>query len=649
MYKYLTNIYKTLFWIFFILFFSQNTIFGFNLIEELKSYTEDTFFWNDAKQPSTKLSKDPFWDAMQEITDTSNNIRSGWVKYIANMLTHKWCSMKNEEIIWILYAYVPEFRADTTRDLKMKIWNYDNSKYVLDDDTITKYCEKYFSCIQASQSNSNPNEWITARTSSDIKTNCKEFFQANYKEWEENEKIKQNLENSNPWFDTYRNKSTEDSTYDIMTNLGILAKLLYHDAEEPVFVHYNSPNFSNSKNNSKNDSPNTSNIKSNESTDNETNSESRISRWNINDENNNDNWSTNENDNQSETNNWWFEKLVEWLNSSKDSNNLINYNNPCKDEDTNTEPEEPSNHSNTWGSYTPELWEEEYQEIINYLWNSVNEYSSLPKDKLDEIEKMAWDKSNLGWESSAEEIEASIKKIKNCWGSCDGLRIDQKASCMVKCACWEITSAEVNLFNPEKNPELWPIFMIRFCAVPAINAKFSIWWKKIHSIEEWLEEIYWVNDKLSREWRLWKRTQQNEFLDSSTKQMNLADTFAFTINVEFVDISNRFTSPSQLHKETEIKSDNQQQQMYYWISNPLNIPEKKNTYAIIWWDKISNYPAPEPLLDPNENSYANHYNTFSEYFHKWFDQQWSLWIKTTNDITDMNTYTINLINKQCKK
>jgi hypothetical protein len=45
-------------------------------------------------------------------------------------------------------------------------------------------------------------------------------------------------------------------------------------------------------------------------------------------------------------------------------------------------------------------------------------------------------------------------------------------------------------------------------------------------------------DKLSREGKLGTWTQQNEFLDSSTKKMNIAKSFAFSISIEMVNIDN---------------------------------------------------------------------------------------------------------------
>ena len=89
--------------------------------------------------------------------------------------------------------------------------------------------------------------------------------------------------------------------------------------------------------------------------------------------------------------------------------------------------------------------------------------------------------------------------------------------------------------------------------MPAVNTNFSVGWKRIYSIEEWLNEIYGVVDKLSREWKLWKWTQQYEFLDSSTKKINIANTFAFSIDVDFVDITNKGMTHSNQYWKKDLE------------------------------------------------------------------------------------------------
>jgi hypothetical protein len=57
-------------------------------------------------------------------------------------------------------------------------------------------------------------------------------------------------------------------------------------------------------------------------------------------------------------------------------------------------------------------------------------------------------------DDDANQFKRTAEKIKNCWKSCDGLRIDQQASCMLKCTCGEIKSSDapLKLFDPDEIP-----------------------------------------------------------------------------------------------------------------------------------------------------------------------------------------------------
>jgi len=119
-----------------------------------------------------------------------------------------------------------------------------------------------------------------------------------------------------------------------------------------------------------------------------------------------------------------------------------------------------------------DLTEEEYEDLIEYMQWAVDDYSSLTDEQKKEISKNVWNHNNQINSTTPSELEDTANQIKNCFQSCNGLRFDQKASCMMMCACWEINSP---IFDPSKTPWLWPILMIRFCTIPWVNHNFSIW------------------------------------------------------------------------------------------------------------------------------------------------------------------------------
>ena len=739
MHNYLTDLKNLLILWIVILINSQNQIFWFDLTDEVASQFEKSYNWwfSDgyiSRSYSSDFPKDPFWDAMTNVEEKSMQLKIAWVQYVEWALAEKRCSLSKKKIWAILYYFVPEFRAEIARSLKMNMWDYDSKKYLFSEDTILKYCREYFICeksqwywaretFKEEAINGNDLRWISASTPEDIKTNCKQFFEQNYREWQANEERIQNTHMAQLWSDRYRNETTKDSKYDIMVDLWIYAKLMYQDAEEPSKpVFYDLDTFNDSKK-SLTDSKNSDGLKPDNWR------EKRVyanwwvifpnggTRWssNVNVKWDSNWWSTNLNQfsqwnsvdlsNSASTNTttrsstnisnsegwtnlnansssnpkplplfseWWYDGLVEWLSAFSINNEKTNFCNTCDNNKDKPEDNSTWNSDSQWTETSDimsrefsELSNKEYQDLVDYMTSAVDQYATLPEDKENEMTQKAWDTSSYISDTSASQISNSANKIKNCWKSCNDLRIDLKASCMLKCACWEIESP---IFDPEKTPWLWPIFVIRYCTVPSTDTKFSVWWKRIHSIEEWLKEIYWVVDKLSREWRLGIWTQQYNFLDSSTKKMKIADSFAFTIDIEFVDLAGKMPTKSDQYKEKKLEEDNKSWQTNNHVKNPLNNPVTRNSYRIVWnqWEVVWDYSAganadvnrkilsdlsniPKPMVDPSDNSDAFRYNMFASHLGRAMDQQWALRTNITNHQSEMSSYAEMLYSKNKRR
>ncbi|MBO7505158.1 hypothetical protein J6T66_03290 [bacterium] len=105
------------------------------------------------------------------------------------------CSLGKEKQWAILYHFVPEFRAEIARNLKSNN-DPDSNNYVFDDSIILGYCTEFYNCIisESDLENSEAGGTITSSTPEEIKTNCKEFFQAYYREGQIEEKRIQNLQ-----------------------------------------------------------------------------------------------------------------------------------------------------------------------------------------------------------------------------------------------------------------------------------------------------------------------------------------------------------------------------------------------------------------------------------------------------------------------
>ena len=539
---------------------------------------------------------------------------------------------------------------------------------------------------------------ITASTPEHIKSNCQEFFQRTYVEWQANEERVQNLQTSQLWADKYWNATTDDSPYDIMSDLSREAELSFNEVEPAVtIVLYDLPAFSNSKQNLQDlatRATNESNVNNNRVGWSTTNNVWNNNWWNSNNWGVslwwgsdwwsvslwwNNGWWNSASDgaspltkwSQGFSMEWWLDYLVEWLwANSVVKNNSLFYWGLCVDDEEEPEPEEevPVDAAPTRSATEPwrdlsNLWSEELKTLVANLEAAVDRINDQPEIK--ENQTIGWNMNVTSSSQSNPEAdqERARQEILTCFESCKSIkRLDQRASCELMCACWEWKS---KIFDPEKNPWLWPIVMLKYCTVPAVDMKFSVWWKSVFSLEEMINEIYGVVDKLSREWKLGIWTQQRNFLDSSTKMMKVADTFAFSIDVEYIDIADQLPNYSTHYREFVAERENEKSLQAYWISNSLDNPATKNRFRVIWerWSTVKWYDtasnpdvlrqdledldvAPSPLVDLSEYSREDRYATLSELMHNWDDMQADFREKSKWFIEDMTSYANALASKK---
>ena len=676
-----------------------NRIFGFDLLWEITSTIEKQNISSDYMNNfySSKHSKDPYGDALNTMNDMSMQLKLSWVDYVEKALAEKNCKMSKKKIIGILYYFSPDFRSELSRSLKMKSWNVDSRSYILDGETIAWYCSEYYKCInrdddKSIRENKEKISRLIAATPDAVNTSCKEFFSKHYEEWKLNEDMSQNVQKSQLWSDKFWNATTDDSPYDIMTDIETVWKFLFQEVEWPITpVFYNLPVFSKSA---------------------KSLADSGSSKWNWWNQvdNNWDRWGK-EKDNEWWWNNnpnptipsekidenekigiiWWDDPITPkplWLWSDKVDDVLddmiewlvlsdVNWTFKgviCKDEEVESEPEPKvvvSNQNEESDiSITEELGlsPEEFQAAVDYMFEAVNKFESLPDEAREKMTEKAWDTSRYletdGSLSQEQQQERFIDEIKECWEACEedipDLRYDQKATCKLMCACGEWKS---KIFDPENTPGLWPIAMIKFCTVPWVDGRFSVGWRKMVGIEEWIKEIFWVVDKLSREWKLWIYTQQYNFLDSSTKEMNFFKSMAFSINVDLVNIANRISSQSKQFMEKEASISNTLRQTHYSIKNSLDNPVSKNRYRLVDESVLNDFSASvnpdivrqavadtsvetEFIVDQTEVSKYDRYVQLSNYVAMWMDQEWEFWDFTLEWIKDLTDSANLLLSKK---
>ena len=665
-------------------------VFSFDLDDEISSKFKRYYdIWYSDSYLDTQYApvypKDPFNDAIEDIEDRSMQLKVAWAEYVEKVLKWNNCSLSQKKLWSMLYYFVPEFRTELARALKSELGDYDSKKFVFDYEKIQEYCREYYICNKSAWYSAREifKEWVkgndirgvwnmSSGTPVEVMTNCEEFFKRNYRKWQSDEENRQNVQVSQLWVDKFWNSTMNDSPYDIMIDFWSIWRLLFTEAEQPISpVVYDLPMFSNSKKSLKDHEKNGSSYSITKTS-----------------------WKSKKSDSTKGTTIWvsnlssaplplplphWaegismedsrYDDLIDWLWAYRVAKeNSLYYWSLCEDADEEPEPGPDYNQDSpsaikmqSLDDEFSDISEKEFEEIIDYMKWAVDKYATLPGNKNAEMKDKAWDTSRFLNSTSASQLETTANQIKSCWQWCEWLRVDQYASCVIMCTCGEIDSP---IFDSEDNPWLWPIFKIRFCAVPAVDTKFSVWWKKIVSVEEWVREIYWAVDKLSREGKLWMWTQQYNFLDSSTKKMKVADTVAFSIDIEFVDIFDNFSKHSDQYKKRELVNRNKAWQEDHHISNRLDNPVLKNRYRLFGkqgevtsdvsaqanaeWTRQSQSNLMEwpSIINPEWNSRASHYNDEILLLNKWLDQQANLWEQTLEYIKSLTDSSMLLDGKK---
>jgi hypothetical protein len=114
-------------------------------------------------------------------------------------------------------------------------------------------------------------------------------------------------------------------------------------------------------------------------------------------------------------------------------------------------PSQPSLPTGDTPQSAEEVSDEEYQEYIDDLLEALESYEEDPEDFPITTGGNVLTSGSFLTSSESGAYEAAVKAVQTCIKSCDGLRIDQKAACMAKCACGQWDSP---LFDPYKTPGL---------------------------------------------------------------------------------------------------------------------------------------------------------------------------------------------------
>lgn len=242
------------------------------------------------------------------------------------------------------------------------------------------------------------------------------------------------------------------------------------------------------------------------------------------------------------------------------------------------------------------------QEIIDEFYNTQNELISAMSEFLYTPDNIAvwwlpWSSNNgssniIQTDNASPSTTQSCKTTcsdktwteqlicegKCCLNSCNQMsNSTDKAICISQCLCGEASTAN-------------DMLRIKICRVPAQPARVLAG-KKILSIEEAINEINEIFNKLKQNGLLSKRSKTKEFMDSSFSKIKFHEVFAFDIFFATKPIYDKLQSKQQ--KDNSIKDNNTIKNINTFIWWKLWIGHDKNKYLIIGdtkrWDDWIKY------------------------------------------------------------
>lgn len=520
------------------------------------------------------FSANPFLDILQEQQNTKLDIHLAGMDWISSELSKKSCYLTNESLTSILLS----FSEDFSRDITFQIWQ--NSKNIVnlvpDIKSTENACWSFVSCYYPEF------KWS-------YMSKCKDDMIGRYNQGSKQKTRLQNVKTAQVGEDKFWNRNPnnteDDSPFDILYDINSIAKVLFEDVKESyVIAFYQMPKFTNSNQNNwgiRGDSqwaiawtsrPSDANDNAaTEGTPINTNS-TNLDANNTSEDNEFSTFISKTEDKNQNSNTVWTSTSA-WNSSSNSSTFWTNMCNTAE------EPE-ISNNSNNSSSSTSNSSQEsisldnitqaEYEQYINDVKDILSEdakvWAEAAKQRTD------WSKTNT--EDPAD--QEAIKEARTCYSRCEGLRIDQKAVCTVMCTCDTYKSP---IRDPIKD-WLWPILQIKYCAVPTQNHFFDSDGIIIYSFERVINEIFGVLDSLDKSWELGIYEKQKEMLDSSTKSMNIAKQFTFTVEQTVRSIVTTQEESDKM-KIDKAKIENTSLKRATWILKDIQDTSISTKYTII--------------------------------------------------------------------
>ena len=509
-----------------------------------------------------------------ELAKTSpmlNSVKTTTVALNNNYL----CSIKDNDTINILYKSNDDFKKQL-RNLSA------NFKKPIKSDMVDS-CEKLMTCVL----------WTGGdKKVSDSLSYCKIIVNDYYlNEYKNNYNIS-SLSDGNKWSEAFWNNTLSDSSYDILNDIYILARILFDTPEEPTEVlFYNmpdiwsaenmldpylfavndwySPYYHQEENPWWNDNPNPGWWNNggggsawNQGTTTTTQTTEIVVEWELEEEIIEFTQTTTY---EVEWKEWyeflwndcidWFE--IEWYDA-------FSYT-------------ETTTWIASWSSMTPTQYVEFIIEEINDLICEYDENCNQPSWT---SWGSQWGPSQWTW-SGNNSIPDIDEETESCFQSCNEIPCNEKScdrlACYAKCLC---ISYESPFFDPLENPWLWPIFKLKFCIQPVQEHKI-VTSQKVNNLESVVNTINIVIQDLRNSWELMLNKKTKELLDAGFQKNDFSKQISLSIDW-YEKIPESKTSDKQ-EKENQTNLNTSLMESILWFDKEETADwNGRNKYVVRW-------------------------------------------------------------------
>lgn len=231
---------------------------------------------------------------------------------------------------------------------------------------------------------------------------------------------------------------------------------------------------------------------------------------------------------------------------------------------------------NTWGDEGGDPWECQWGNTTPW-WTNPS-----PSTDPDDMNDFFNDNPEFSWDEESISCFSSCNSIPCTATSCDRL------ACYAQCLCLSYESPSIEptviswfLVDNVVVPWLPSIFKIKFCLQPVQDGKPSKS-KKVSNLETIIKEINTVIQNLRNSWELMLNKKTREYADASLQKNDFSKQLTFSI--DGYSKSTKSTTSEKEAKENQIKINTSLMENILWFEKDPTVDGAwRDKYVVKWW------------------------------------------------------------------